>query len=104
MQPKTELRNVSEMQHYNVSGAVVLVLKKLRGQTKKERKRNVRSLQPGKCPVSRTMTGQSLWRPGYNHRRGYAGILVGKVTLDYAYVRVLLFIIFNIIPSVFYSH
>jgi len=29
---------------------------------------------------------------------------VGKITLGYALVRVLLFILFNIIPSVFYAH
>jgi hypothetical protein len=50
--PTTELGDVSEMQHFNLSGAVVLVLQKLRGQTKKVKKRNVHSLQPGKCPVA----------------------------------------------------
>jgi hypothetical protein len=54
--PATELADVSEMQHCNLSWAVLLVLEKLRGQTKKERKRieifvlckqvNVRSVVP----------------------------------------------------------
>jgi hypothetical protein len=34
--PTTELGDVSEMQHCNLSGAVVLVVEKLRGQTKKK--------------------------------------------------------------------
>jgi hypothetical protein len=92
------------MEHCYLSGAVLLVLEKVRGQTKKERKINVRYLQIGKCPVGRTMTGHSLWRTGYNHRRVNVRTVVGKVTVEYAFVRVLLFIIFNIIPSVLYAH
>jgi NADH:ubiquinone oxidoreductase subunit 3 (subunit A) len=101
--PTTELRDVSEMQHFNLLGAVVLVLEKLRGQTKKERKINVRSLQTGKCPVCRTMTGHPPWRNGYNHRRVNVRTVVGLVTVEYAFVRVLLFILFNIITSVLYA-
>jgi hypothetical protein len=87
----------------NLSGAVVLVLEKLRGQTKKERKRNVRDKQTGNCPVGRTMTGHPPWRTGYNHRRVNVKIVLGKVTLGNVFVCVLLFILFNIITSVLYA-
>jgi len=89
--PKPELGDISELQHCNESGAVVLLLEKLRSQMKKERKINFRSLQPGKRPVVCTMTDHSPWRAGYNQGRVNVSILVGKVTLDYAYVRVLFY-------------
>jgi hypothetical protein len=41
--PTTELGDVSEIQHCNLSGAIVLVLAKVRVQTKKEGKINFRA-------------------------------------------------------------
>jgi hypothetical protein len=50
------------------------------------------------------LTGHSPWRNGYSHRRVNVRIVVGKVTVEYAFVRVLLFMLFNIISSVLYAH
>ena len=102
--PTTDLRVVSEMLHCNLSGAVMLVLEKLRVQTRKERKTNSRSLQPDKCPVGRTIIGHSPRRTGYNHRKVNLKIMVGKGTLRYAFVRVLLCVLLDIIPSLFNAH
>jgi hypothetical protein len=74
------------MQLCNLSGPVLLVLEKLRCQT--IRKIYFRSLKPGKCPVDPTRTGHLPWRTGYNHRRVNVNIVVGNVTLEYAFVRV----------------
>jgi len=46
------------------------------------------------------MDGHSPWRPGLNLRKVNVRIVVGKVTLEYAFVRAFLFILSNIIPSV----
>ena len=97
--PTTELRDVCIKQHCNLPGAVVLVLEKLRGQRKKERKVNFRAFLTGNCPVDHTMTDHSPWRTGFNLRRVNVRIVVGNVRMGYAFGRAL-FILLNIIPSV----
>jgi len=83
---------------------VVLVLKKLGGQYKKERKINFRTLLPGNCLIRRTRTGHLPWRTEFNHRRANVSIVLGKVTMGNSFVQVLLFILFNTNPSVFNTH